>query len=84
MQDTENNNNLEIQIIYFEKRRVFSSLLNLTVSTIVFSSTGRRFHACGAATENARSPVFNLVDGTTRSPFKADRMWLREITSATG
>ena len=38
--------------------RVFSSLLNLALSTIVFSSTGRRFQACGAATENARSPVF--------------------------
>ena len=46
------------------------------MSTIVFSSTGRRFHACGAATGNARSPVFNLVDGTTRSPFEADRRWL--------
>ena len=54
------------------------------MSTIVFSSTGRRFHACGAATENARSPVFNLVDGTTRSPLEADRRWLRETTSATG
>ena len=34
---------------------MFSSLLNLAVSTFVFSSTGRPFHACGAATENAFS-----------------------------
>ena len=69
---------------YFENMRVFSSFLNLAVSVIVSSSTGSRFHACGAATEIARSPVFNLVDGTTRSPFEADRRWLRESTSATG
>ena len=31
--------------------RVFSSLLILAVSIIVFSSTGRRFQACGTATE---------------------------------
>ena len=53
--------------------RVLNSLLNLAVSIIVSSSAGSRFQACGAATENACSPVFNLVDGTTRLPFEDDR-----------
>ena len=57
----------------FDNMRVFSSLLSLVVSVISFSSTGRRFHASGAATENACLPVFNLVGGMTRSPFEADR-----------
>jgi len=34
-----------------------------------FSSVGRRFHARGAATENARSPIRRSVLGWKRSPL---------------
>jgi len=34
-----------------------------------FSSVGCQFHARGAATENARSPIRPFVRGRKRSPF---------------
>jgi len=44
--------------------------LNVAVDDrMSFSSVGRRFHARGATTENARSPIRRSVLGWKRSPL---------------
>ena len=65
------------------KRKVFSARLNDGVERIILSSVGRRFHACGAATEKALSPSLRRVLGTTKFPFVASRSADRDGTSAT-
>jgi len=51
-----------------EKRKDFRWRLNVAVDDrMSFSSVGRRFHARGAATENARSPIRRSVLGWKRS-----------------
>ena len=47
-------------------------------------STGRLFHALGAATENASSDETSLECGTTRSCFPAERREARPGMLATG
>ena len=47
-------------------------------------STGRPFHALGAATENARSDEISLERGTTRSCLPAERREARPGMLATG
>ena len=47
-------------------------------------STGRLFHALGAATENARSDETSLERGTTRSCLPAERREARPGMLATG
>ena len=47
-------------------------------------STGRLFHALGAATENARSDETSLERGTTRSYLPAERREARPGMLATG
>ena len=47
-------------------------------------STGRLFHALGAAMENARSDETSLERGTTRSCLPAERREVRPGMLATG
>ena len=54
------------------------------VSVISLMSTGRLFHALGAATENARSDETSLERGTTRSCLPAERREARPGMLATG
>ena len=52
------------------KRKDFRWRLNVAVDDRTsFSSVGRQFHARGAATENARSPIRYPVPGWKRSPL---------------
>jgi len=54
----------------YEKEKDFRWRLNVAVSDCMsFSSVGRRFHARGVATENARSPICHSVRGWKRSPL---------------
>ena len=48
-----------------------------------FSCVGSQFHARGAATEKALSPIRRRVRGTTRSPDDEGRSTDRSGTSAT-
>ena len=58
--------------------------LGVTVSIISLMSTGRLFHALGAATENARSDETSLERGITRSCLPAERREARPGMLATG
>ena len=52
------------------KRKDFRWRLNVAVDDrMSFSSVGRQFHARGAATENAWSPIRRWVLGLKRSPL---------------
>ena len=52
------------------KRKDFRWRLNVAVNDhMSFSSVGKRFHARGVATENARSPIRRSVLGWKRSPL---------------
>ena len=65
-------------------KKVFSFFLKSLVSVISLMSTGRLFHALGAATENARSDETSLERGTTRSCLPAERREARPGMLATG
>jgi len=64
-------------------KKDFKERLNAGVERNVLSSVGRRFHACGAATENALSPSLRRVLSMTKFPFIASRSADRDGTSAT-
>ena len=64
-------------------KKVFSFFLKSLVSVISLMSTGRLFHALGAATENARSDETSLKRGTTRSCLPAERREARPGMLAT-
>jgi len=66
-----------------QNKKVFKERLNAGVECNVLRSLGRRFHACGAATENALSLSLRRVLGTTKFPFIASRSVDRDGTSAT-
>ena len=52
--------------------------MNEAVEHKSFKSVGSRFQARGAATEKARSPIFRLVLGTTKSQLLEERSDDRE------
>jgi len=64
-------------------KQVFKERLNAGVERNVLRSVGRRFHACGAATENALPLSLRRVLGTTKFPFIALQSADRDGTSAT-
>ena len=66
------------------KQKSFQFLFEKLVSVISLLSTGRLFHALGAATENARSDETSLERGTTRSCLPAERREARPGMLATG
>jgi len=55
----------------------------MVVDRSIFSCVGIMFHARGAATEKAVSPIRRRVGGTTRSPDDEARSADRAGTSAT-
>jgi len=66
-----------------QNKKVFNERLNAGEERNVLRAVGRRFHACGAATENTLSPSLRQVLGTTKFPFIASRSADRDGTSAT-
>ena len=64
-------------------KNVFSWRRIVVVDRSSFRSVGSQFHARGAATEKALSPIRRRVRGTTRSPDDEARSADRAGTSAT-
>ena len=55
------------------KQKCFRSRRNKSVDRSSFRYVGSLFHACGAATEKALSPIRRRVHGTTRLPHDEAR-----------
>jgi hypothetical protein len=66
-----------------QNKKVLSCVLKDDVLLTSLSSTGNRFQACGAATENARSPIVSFVLGILSKHLPADHSDARPGMSAT-
>jgi len=68
----------------FGKQAGFRAVsLNVVDVDAFLMSQESSFQSRGGATQNARSPSFSPVRGTTRSPLEADRSWIRRLSLET-